>query len=601
MSITGQNRFTACIAGLLLAVGCNNGEVVPGGFAPGPVTIAITDAASNDIEVFEVDVTAIQLRRANSSTVSILSAPVRVDLASLTSTSKLLASVRAPFGSYTGATVTMDLSSARCLLVGQIEAATILVADISAPSGTITVPLQLSAPFTVSINAHRLLELDFDLDQSFSVDAGANSVVLEPSFLLRVDPIAPKSIATIATLASVSSSDFVGEVHALDGSLVSTVVFTPNAVTVFQIDGVILTGGAGLTALAALPVDTSIQCFGSVTSGGPGIDVSYVEAGSGTYDGGTDIVEGHIVGRTGGVGSDAVFEVLGHSNDAAHTTFVYGTTFLVNTSFANTKVVRRGSAAPFDVDDLNVGQLVRVYGTLSGTTMSANTATSVIRMQPTRVFGAAAGAPIGTTLTLAITRVGGLADTAFNWSNGGFTPVDPNAFRANIGALGVGQAINSTSSVTVLGYFSEIADAGPDFTANALVNQSTAPALLFVRNDPNVGFTVLTTANASQIQLGVVGPPAVGEFALVDRGLLGSIPLPTGPTPTVNHPSVTGFYSLRDRTSNTVRIFARFSDFASALQSDIVQGATLIQLGALGTYTQAINSIDAGIATAVVE
>jgi hypothetical protein len=229
---------------------------------------------------------------------------------------------------------------------------------------------------------------------------------------------------------------------------------------------------------------------------------------------------------------------------------------------------------------------VRVFGTLSGTTMSANTATSVIRMQPTSVFGLAAGAPAGTTLTLDVERVGLLPENAFDWADGGFTPVDPNAFTADVGALGVGLDINLTSFVTVTGYFSGIGDAGPDLVASALVNQSTAPALMFVRNWPGpIGFTLLVTANAAQIQLNVVGPPVVGEFALIDRGFIGSIPLPTAPTPTINHPTMNGFYSLRDRTNLTVRVFRRFSDFSSALQSDIVMGATLVQFGAVGIYT----------------
>jgi hypothetical protein len=189
----------------------------------------------------------------------------------------------------------------------------------------------------------------------------------------------------------------------------------------------------------------------------------------------------------------------------------------------------------------------------------------------------------------------------FHWSDSGFTPVDPHNFTADIGDLGVGLEISVVSSVDAIGFFSGIEDTGPDFTATALVNQSMAAALLFVRNRPNVGFTALVTANAAQIQLNLVGPAVPGEFAFVDRGFIGAIPLPNAPTPTLNHPAGTGNYSLRDRTNHTVRVFTRFSDFASALQSDIVMGATLVQIAAVGTYTQLQNSIDTAIATAVVE
>lgn len=583
--------------------GCSNDSGTAGAAVDGAVAVAITDAASNDVAVFEIDVTGIQFQRISGPIVAVLANPVRVDLASLSDSSKLLASARIPIGTYTRATITLDTTNARCVLVGQATPAALFDASGNPLTGTVTVPIQLGSPLLATATVHRLVEFDFDIDQSIVADTTANSVAIEPSFQLRIDPSQPREIASIGTLSTVDvpTTSFTGDVRALGGAVVTNVTFQASSATVFQIDGTVSTGAAGITALSALPVDTAIQCYGALSSTTDKVNVAYVEAGIGTYDGGSDIVEGHIVGRTGGLGSDAVLEVLGHSNDATHTTFQYATTFLVNTSFASTQVVRRGSAGAFDVDDLNIGQHVRVFGTLIGTTMTANTATSVVRMQPTRVFGNAAGAPAGTTLTLDPSRVGLLADTAFDWADGGFTPVDPNALTANVGALGVGLGINSTSAVSAIGYFSGIGDAGPDFAAVSLANQSTAAALVFVRNRPSTGFTVLTTANASQIQLNITGIAASGEFARVDRGFIGSIPLPTAPTPTVNHPSVNGFYSLRDRTTHTVRVFTRFSDFASALGSDIAQGATLDQLGALGAYTQNVNTVDASVAAAVVE
>lgn len=607
---TMNNFGTVCwwsalaLAGSVSVASCSNaGDGTGSTTSTGPVTVAITDGASDAIETFLVDVTAIQLHKASGADVSVLSAPVRVDLASLTATSQLLTSMNVPSGLYTRATLTLDLTNASCVLTGKATGAQILDSTGSAVTGTLAVPLQLGTPFQVAFTAHRLLELDFDLDQSFTVDSVGNTVSFEPAFVLRVDPSTPKAIASIGTLTSVTTqtSSFVAAVRATGGGVVSSVTFQANGATVFQVDGVPALGATGLTALAALPADTSIQCLGTLAASSGKVNVTYVEAGKGTYNGGSDIVEGHVVARAGGIGSDAVLQVLGYSNNAAHTSFLYATTFLVNTSFSNTKVVRRGSSTAFDVDDLNVGQRVRVFGTLSGTTMSASSATSVIRMQPTRVFGAAAGAPVGTTLTLDVSRIGSLPDNAFAWNDGGATPVDPNAFEADIGALGVGLGISSVSLVSTEGYFTGIGAAGVDFTADSVTNASTAAALLFVRNRLSTGFTVLVTANASQIQLNVVGPAAAGEVAIVDRGLVGSSPLPTAPTPTINHPSGAGFYSLRDRTSHTVRVFTRFSDFSSALQSDIVQGATLVQLGALGTYTAVINTVDAPIATAVVE
>ncbi len=90
-------------------------------------------------------------------------------------------------------------------------------------------------------------------------------------------------------------------------------------------------------------------------------------------------------------------------------------------------------------------------------------------------------------------------------------------------------------------------------------------------------------------------------MATIDNGQAGSTPLPSAPTPTLTRPSMTGSYSLRDRGTNAIQVFTQFSDFASALGSAILQGATLIQIGAHGTYNAGTNVIDAASASAVIE
>jgi len=312
-------------------------------------------------------------------------------------------------------------------------------------------------------------------------------------------------------------------------------------------------------------------------------------------------VHGHVVGRTGGPGSDAVLQVLGQSVDASHTTFTNGQTFLVNTGFATTKVVRAGSTATFDMDDVNVGQRVRVFGTLTGTTMDATAATSIVRQERTRVFGAAAGAPAGGTLTMNLSHVDQLPQNLFTWTDSGTTPPDPSLFRAEVGSLGNGLAIVPGTNVTAHGYFAAVDDVGEDIVADAVANVDTGPSLLFVRNLAGTGFTVGVTTTTMQIQLSISGVAVAGETAVIDRGQAGTTALPAAPAPTVTRPGTTGTYSLRDRVTNTIQVFTQFSDYTSALGSVMAQGATLIQIGATGSYNAGTNTIDAAVSTAVVE
>lgn len=170
-----------------------------------------------------------------------------------------------------------------------------------------------------------------------------------------------------------------------------------------------------------------------------------------------------------------------------------------------------------------------------------------------------------------------------------------------IGTLGIGMNLTPSEYVSASGYFSNVLDAGPYFTATSLVNEGAAPVLLFVRNRPGLGLDVSASASGAQIQLTLSGAAANGERAVLDHGLLGVIPLPTAPAPTVVHPTGPGSYSLRDRTNGGVRSFTDFQAFTNALQADLVRGAALVQLGAVGDYIAVNNKLIASSTTVVIE
>ncbi len=569
----------------------------------GPVTVAITDAASDQIASFIVEVSNIRLVNTAGVETTVLAAPVQVDLAQLTDLSQLVASANVPAGLYTEVRITVDLFGADLHLAGNSASASIVDATGAAANGSILLSVQLDTPISVAVNTHQLLELDFDLDQSITVDFPGNSVTLEPAFVLRVNPSAPKQLVVAAIMTSINTgtSMFSGTVQGAGGGTIAIVDFHTSGSTVFQIDGVPLTGAPGLTELSQAGVGTSVQCYGSVSPNSDRFEVATCIAGAGSFDGGTDLVEGYIVGRTGGPGTDAVLQVFGQSVDAGHTNFTYGTTFIVNTSFTATKVVRLGSSTIFDTDDLNIGQRVKVYGALTGTTMDATATDSIVRLERVRVFGVAASPPAGIILTIDLSVVGQLPETVFTWTDGGGSPPDPDLFSMDVGALGNGLQIVSGSNVQARGFFPAIDDVNADFDAEALSNADLAASTMLVRNVVLGGFTVNVTTTTTDIQLGIVGAPAAGETAIVDQGFVGTVPLPAVPTPTIVRTGGIGSYSLRDRSTGVFLGFTQFSDYASALGSEIGQGATLIQIGATGVWNSGSNTIDATTSTAIIE
>ncbi len=597
--------IASALVGLTFLPGCAMGAGGGGsGGSDTTLTFAITDSASDDVASFTVDVTNIQLTKLGGAVVDVLSSPTTIDLATLTDTSQILSGGTVPPGTYLAATITLDFTNAQCLLVGQTTPATINDSAGNPLTGPVVLPIHFgTGPLRCPFNRHKLLEFDFDLNQSVMSDTAGNTVAVEPAFVMRVDPAAPKQLVAFGTLTSVdtATNTFIGDLKTLGGTTITSATFHVATTTVYQIDGVPSQGSAGLTALAAVPAGTWIQCYGSIDPVSPNIEVVFLESGTGTYNGGTDIVEGLITDRLGAAGTDPQLTVLGHSDNAAHTTFQFNTSFLVSANFVNTRVVRLGGSTAYDGDDLNVGQRVRVFGTLAGTNMDATAASDVIREQPTWVLGHANGAPVAPDLEINLARVDQRDQTLFTWASSGTPATDPAHFNVLVNNLGTGLGIANTTPVAARGFFPAIDDVNEDFQATALANLSLVPSLMLVRNRP-AGQTVAVAATPTQITLTIAGTPVLGEFAIIDQPLIGSSPLPTSPVPTITA-SVAGprYYTIRDHQTGITTIYLIFADFSAAVDHLVMAGAVFDQVAAVGVYTAATNTIAAQLASVVVD
>ena len=452
----------------LLLPACGGGGGDDAGSAG--LTVAITDAASDELASFVVDVVSIELSRIGGDVVSALPGPARVDLVTLESASQILNVLSVPAGTYTRAEVTFDFGNARAQLLDEATPATILDGDGMALSGRLTLPVSIGDALAVAADRHRVLELDFDLDHSVTVDAAANEVRVEPAIVVRVDRSDPRELLFAGALLAVSpaTSTFEIELRTSAGARVTDLVVGVDRSTRYQVDGDPFVGAAGLAALAALPAGTWVQGAGRIDPREARIEAFHVEAGGGTFNGGADLVEGHVVGRVGGAGADAILTVLGHSEDRSHTTVRLNETFTIATAFASTKVLMRGGTDALDTDRINVGQRVRVFGTLTGPVgMDATGATDIVRLLPTRIEGFA-NAPIagGGQLGVDVVRVGRRAADLFAWSEGGPTPPDPRALVIATGLRGGALGIEAGTAVAAIGFFAAVDDADEDAVAS---------------------------------------------------------------------------------------------------------------------------------------
>jgi len=598
-------RSSIGLALLTVISACGGGGGSTSGGADPTLSFAVTDAPQDDIDSFTMTITAMTLTKLGGTQVGILSTPATVDLASITDVSQLISGQTVPAGTYIGGSITIDFTNSKCFLNGQATAAAILDAAGNPLTGQVTLPMDFGqTPLLCPFNRHLLLEYDFDLNQSCTTDTTANTVTIDPAFVMHVDPAAPKPLLLMGTVTSVDAPmhRFVGQLRAVDGTAITPVTVTVTNTTVYQVDGVSATGATGLTALAGVPMPdvTWFEAFGTINPITEQIIASVVYAGHGTYNGGDDIVEGHIIDRSGAPGTDATLTVLGHSNEANHTVFQFNQTFTVSTSFANTKVVKTGLDETHDTDDVNVGQRIRLFGTVTGTTMDATAATNVARMQYTNVFGHSAAAPALGDLEVDLSKVDLRPETDFVWADAGTPPTDPRHFVAAIGNLGNGLGIGVATPVWARGFFPAVSDTQQDFHATSLANLNLVPSVMFVRNRP-AGLNVGATASAGSITLQISGTAGAGEVAIVDQPFVGSSPLPTAPDPTILPvPSGPTLFVLRDKTLNKTTFYLLFTSFSNALAQKLGVGATLDQISAVGVYSSATNVITASLASAVV-
>jgi hypothetical protein len=301
-----------------------------------------------------------------------------------------------------------------------------------------------------------------------------------------------------------------------------------------------------------------------------------------------------VTGRTGTSGPTVT--VYGSTTSADHTTTTSGAIVTVNTDPFETGVVPHLAAMPASLDDLNIGQRVRAYGSLTGTLLEAGLPDSVVRVLPVRIFGLALGPPGGGNLVIDLERVDILSETAFEWNEGGATPLDPDALVAAVGSLADNLGIGAGTPVDLRGSFAAVGEDLFDFSATSAANLEGAPALMLLQNRP-LGAGVTVNAVPGEIQITLFGVLGTNEFALIDRGYLGSTALV--PPLLLTATGDAGHFQIRDHGAWQMVATEDFNEFAFRIRNAIIQGGELFFFGARGLFDEATNTMQVSVATAV--
>jgi hypothetical protein len=562
---------------------------------PGEVSVVLTDAASDELDSFEVDVSNIVFTRLGGSTVSVLARATRVDFTELETLAELVAGGTLAAGYYTGVSMTLDFTNAVVTIAGNTSPAAVLDKDGNPLTGTVDVQVGFAAgarPF-ISARSHMFV-LDLDLEQSLTIDTGANTVTFCPVLSAALDPTNPKPVATTGILESVDlgTASFGVERRALDGNTIGVFAVRTTGTTVFQIDGNVALGTAGLTALAGLAAGTDrVWVQGTVDPVQRVLNAFAVEAGAGVFGNGQSWVLGHVIARDNGAGSDATLTVLGRSRDGTTGTRLYNTPHTINVSVAQTRVLRRGAGNTLDADALNVGQLVLAFGDLTGTVLDAAGTDGVVRMLRTSIFGIATGAPAANVMTLDVTRFDLRDESLFGFTVGGSPEADPDNFTVDVTGLDT-TGITTGTKVRVFGFVNAVGNASDANSQAAALIQSSAARVLFCQWSPASSSAIAATT-AISVTLDVNGTviSAVGD---------GFAPVAVNPTPapTILPLTLLGIYRIVQGSS--VEVHLGFDAFRQSLAVHAALG-NVFRIAAFGTYDDATQVFRALTVTVVMD
>lgn len=564
----------------------------------GTALLTVTDAAG-DFLSYTVDITSLQLKRANGTVVQTLPVTSRIDFTQLVDLNEVLSIGQVPNGDYVSATVNVDFSHAS-IIVDDGTGAGVTVNPVDASGAALTqvaMNVQLDNRNHLVVSPGHIAHLSFDMNLAASntVDLTAHTVTVSPFVVASVVPPDSRDTRARGRLASVDAagSSYTIDVrpfHERSHSLGQLVVHTTSTTT-FEIDGTVFTGAAGLTQLASLTSQPMTIAFGSVATADHSFTARRVLAGTSVEDQRRDILTGNVLSRTGNtlVVGGARLDV-GDDDEA----FERGQVTL--TVGAGTHVTRAGQGSgSFSIADISVGQRIQAFGALardsSGhATMDATA--GLVRLDYTRLFGTVTSKSSG-ALTLALGSIDGRAPSRFNFAGTGASAAqdaDPASYEVATGALDT--AAMATGMYTRLyGFVTPFGMAPPDFRADTVVDFSATRAALGITWGSNGATAPFTSASATGITVNLAATSIRGGIELGGRlidlhSLTGSLML-TPPT------QGNLAFAIAHRSSHSIDNFSSFGDFTTALNGDLTATVAALRLVADGQFDAATGTFSA--------
>jgi hypothetical protein len=224
-ALTRSLTLVAIVSVLALTIACGGGSgssAVTGGTKASSVQVKVGDAPADSLLALEVKITNIAMQQQGGGSVNVLTAPQEIEMTHLSGTMEPLSLLQVPYGTYTGATIT----------VSSVEV-TYIPSNSTTPTRTSfnlnqTVNVSFSPALTVA-QGSSVVNIDFNLAQSLITDTNGNVTGINPMFTISTASV-PASGEDNEDENHGRMNDFVGQVTTLapaSGTTLASFTLTP--------------------------------------------------------------------------------------------------------------------------------------------------------------------------------------------------------------------------------------------------------------------------------------------------------------------------------------------------------------------------------------
>jgi hypothetical protein len=590
----------------------------------GSTVVTLTATPSSDPFVtYRVGLVSIQLQTSSGkpSTV-IFPAETTVDFTKATDLSEVLGAPTVPKGTYAGAVITLDYSTAQIIYDdGSLDGVALTAVDSSGKAlglARVTVTLDPADPLRSAAKQAYRLSLSLNLAASNLINLSNDTVTITPLIAASMQPIDSKQVRLNGPLQGANSSFLATGVMPFNSSTAAlgNLSIEPSDTTTYEINGFVSTGAAGQSQLAALPSDTVVTVFGTLTASSSAaiIDTTTTAdttttdtttttpvvttpttstAATVTFTASQVLVDGGVQGvglaQLSGTVSARSGNTLGVEDATliqnGTPTLVPGTTIVNVGPSTLVTFFGQGVEDAISTQQISVGSVIDAFGTASNTSTGQvllDASAGRVRLNLTSALGLVT-VQGSNTLTLDLTALGGRAISAFDFTGSG---ADPTQYGVAFGSGSTPDLSNSTvgAPVIVSGFANAFASASPNFTASTLLDPTTINAELVI--DWSGGTAApFSSFDSSSIVL----DPATSNFGQRHQIQIGSqlinlVGLASNATITPATSS-TAVFSIGHASSSTVENFETYPAFITQLQTEL-NGTTLATgMTAIGQYT----------------